>query len=185
MRNENTDARVILIEHPARSGWKLDATEKPAETTPSSYRFRVPVAAKTTVSFSVPETRAGERRVSIDSMTDDQVALFVRDAAITPAIETGLRAIIARKADAARLTAEIETRQRGIETIGRDQERVRENMKSLKGSREEKQLLQRYVKDLDEAETRLKTMRAELLRLTEERQRAQDEIKRMIEALTS
>ena len=88
-----------------------------------------------------------------------------------------------RKAAIARLDGEIAARQREVETIGRDQERVRENMKSLKGSAEERQLVQRYVKQLDDQETRLETVRREVQSLTAERQKAQADLNAFIEGI--
>ena len=88
-------------------------------------------------------------------MTDDQVALLVREKTLTDAQETALREVIARKAAIAAISREIAVRQTEINQIGTDQTRVRENMRSLKGSSEEKQLLQRYVKQLNDQETRL------------------------------
>ena len=46
-----------------------------------------------------------------------------------------------------------------IEQIFTDQGRLRENMKALKGSVEEKTLLQRYTRQLDEEETQLEALR--------------------------
>ena len=46
--------------------------------------------------------------------------------------------------------------------IARDQERLRENMKALRGSAEEKQLLQRYTRQLDEQETRLDALKQDV-----------------------
>ena len=56
-------------------------------------------------------------------------------------------------------------------------------MKTLKGCSEERQLLQRYVKQLDEQENRLDALRRELQALTAERQKAQDELNKFIEGL--
>ena len=33
-RNEDTEPRVLVLEHPARAGWTLGGDLKPAETTP-------------------------------------------------------------------------------------------------------------------------------------------------------
>ena len=74
-------------------------------------------------------------------------------------------------------------RQAEIDQIGRDQERVRENMRSLRGSSEERQLIQRYVKQLDEQETRIETVRREVASLTAERAKAQAELEKYIEAI--
>ena len=43
-----------------------------------------------------------------------------------------------------------------------DQQRLRENMKALRGSAEEKQLLQRYTRQLDAQETRLDALQTEI-----------------------
>ena len=65
------------------------------------------------------------------------------------------------------------------QAITQDQQRLRENMKALRGSPEEKQLLQRYTRQLDQQEdqlaelgaaagaasTRLEAARAELAKL--------------------
>ena len=44
-----------------------------------------------------------------------------------------------------------------MESIDKDQSRLRENIKALKGSSEEKAPLQRYTKELDDQEDRLLT----------------------------
>src|SRR5205823_14233536 len=50
--------------------------------------------------------------------------------------------------------SQIKVQQKLMDQIFADQARLRENMKSLKGSTEEKALLQRYTKQLDDEETR-------------------------------
>jgi hypothetical protein len=119
----------------------------------------------------------------VSNITDDQVGVLVRDKLIAPEVEASLRRILAQKAEVARLAGEVQRREREISTIGSDQDRVRENMKSLKGSAEEKQLLQRYVKQLQDQEDRLEVLRRELVTVTADRQKAQDELTRMIETL--
>lgn len=96
-----------------------------------------------------------------------------------------LRQIQSQKAEVARLGNELAARQSEIDAISRDQDRVRENMKSLKGSAEEKQLLQRYVKQLDDQENRLEVLRRDNQKLIDDRQKAQAELNRLIEALAS
>jgi chromosome segregation ATPase len=56
-------------------------------------------------------------------------------------------------------------------------------MKALKGSAEEKALLQRYTKQLDDEETRLEAIRKETTELEQKRQQAQAELNKMIEEL--
>jgi hypothetical protein len=183
-RNDDSEPRTLVIEHPARSGWTLGGDVKPAETTPAWHRFRVPIAPKTTVNVTVEDIRPVQTQYSINNVTDDQVALLVREKVLSSTVEAALRQVLAQKAELARLSSEIQTRQGEVEQIGRDQDRVRENMKSLKGSSEERQLLQRYVKQLDEQETRLDALRKELQTLTAERTKKQAELSEFISKIS-
>jgi hypothetical protein len=56
-------------------------------------------------------------------------------------------------------------------------------MKSLKGTAEERQLVQRYVRQLDAQETRLEAVRQEIASLATQRNAAQAELNRFIETL--
>jgi hypothetical protein len=182
-RNEDTEPRVLVLEHPARAGWTLANDLKAAESTATLHRFRVPIPAKTTATFTVEEVRPMQAQYQISSITDDQIALLVREEMITPAVEASLKQVLTRKAELARLSNEMAARQTEIDQIARDQDRVRENMRTLKGSSEERQLLQRYVKQLDDQENRIAVLRRELQTLTADRQKAQEELNKFIEGL--
>jgi len=184
-RNEDTEARVLVLEHPVRVGWTIGGGLTPAETTSAWHRFRLPIASKTTQTLVVEEVRQGQTQYAVSSITDDQVRVLVTDKLISSEVEAGLRQILAQKAEVARIGGALAARQSEIDAIGRDQDRVRENMKSLKGSAEEKQLLQRYVKQLDDQENRLETLRKEQQQLTSDRQKAQAELDRLIASLSS
>ncbi len=41
IRNRDTSARTVVIEHPARQGWKLAEGTEPAESTASFHSFRL------------------------------------------------------------------------------------------------------------------------------------------------
>jgi hypothetical protein len=183
-RNEDTEARTLVIEHPARAGWSLGGTIKPAETTPAWHRFRLTVEPRTTATFTVEESRPTETRVAVSSVTDDQVTALLRTQVLSAPIEAALRQVVTRKAEIARLNGEINRRQNEVNQISTDQERVRENMRSLKGSAEERQLLQRYVKQLDEQETRIENVRREIAALTAERTRVQTDLTAFIDGLS-
>ena len=182
-RNEDTEPRVLIVEHPARAGWTLADDLKAAETTASWHRFRIPIPPKTTATFTVEEAHPTQAQYQVSSITDDQVGVLVREKAISPQSEAALREVLKRKAEIARLSGEASARQSEIDQIARDQERVRENIKTLRGSNQERQLLQRYVKQLEEQENRLEVVRRELQALVAERQKAQEELNKFIEGL--
>jgi len=183
-RNEDTEARTLVIEHPVHVGWTVVSTVTASETTSAWHRFRVPLQPKTTALIVVDEVRAGRVQYAVTNVTDDQISVLVRDELIAPAVEAALRQILEQKAEVARLTGEMQAKDREVAAITASQDRVRENMKSLKGSAEEKQLLQRYVKQLQDQEDRLDVLRRESQSLSADRQKAQADLNRMIEGLS-
>jgi hypothetical protein len=185
VRNEDREARTLVIEHPVRDGWKIGGAVAPVETTPAWHRYRVQVPAKTAVTLTVEETQPLETSYSVSDITDDRVKLFVSERVISPATETGLREVIRRKAEIARLASEAGGKDREIAAIAADQQRLRQNMQALKGTREERELLQRYVRQLADQENRLDAVRAEQARLAGSLRRAQADLAEFIETLST
>ena len=64
---------------------------------------------------------------------------------------------------------QIKAHETQVGEITKDQDRLRENMKALKGSPEERALLQRYTGELNAQEDRLAALRSELLSLHAQR----------------
>jgi chromosome segregation ATPase len=71
-----------------------------------------------------------------------------------------------------------------VTSIYDDQQRLRENIKSLKGTAEERSLTQRYVRQLDDQETRLETLRREIADFQSKQQQAQADLDKMIEQIS-
>ncbi len=184
VRNEDEAARQLVIEHPARYSWTLvKGSKEPEEKAPGVYRFRMEVPAKATAALPVEEAHAQETTYQLSDLNDDQIALFVRQQTITPKMQQALAKITAQKAVVAKLEEEMENRQKDIERIVDDQGRLRENMKALRGSAEEKALLQRYTRQLDEQETRLDGLRKKIEETEAQRDQANDLLEKMIEDL--
>jgi len=55
--NHDATPRGVVIEHPARPGWKLTDNATPAESAASFHRFRIKVEPETTASLMVKEYR--------------------------------------------------------------------------------------------------------------------------------
>ena len=78
------------------------------------------------------------------------------------------------------LDAQLKSHQQEVESITADQGRIRENMKALKGSPEEKSLLQRYTHQLDVQEDRLAALRSQLADLQGKHQQATDQLNQIL-----
>jgi len=82
------------------------------------------------------------------------------------------------------LEAQLRSRQQEVDSITKDQARLRENMKALKGSAEERALLQRYTRQLDSQEDRLNTLNKEAADLEEKRTQEKERLDRMMQDIT-
>ena len=184
IRNSDTQPRDVIIEHPLREGWKLSSEAKPEETSASYYRFRVKVPANKTAELKLDEVEPLESTVALSSITDDQIKLLFTEKVIKPEVEQVLRKIIAKKNEIAALDQQIQTRESQIKDINQDQQRLRENMKALKGSEEEKALLQRYTRQLNDQEDRLDAVRAEIAKLQLARTEKRQQLDTMLQEMT-
>jgi hypothetical protein len=185
IRDDDTTARTVLIEHPVRPGWVISKDgPQPEETTSSVYRFPVKLDPKSKASLVLDESRPIEARYTLTNLTDDQIALFLRQRSINTAVEDAFRKIVAQKNRIAALDAQIAARTNETQKIYDDQQRIRENLKALKGSAEERALTERYTKQLSDQETRLDTLQRESAALQAQRDQAQAELDKMIEGLS-
>ena len=78
---------------------------------------------------------------------------------------------------------QIQEHQAHITEIDRDQQRLRENMKALKGSPEEKALLERYTRALNDQEDKLQSTRNEIATLQQQREKSRAQLDGMLQGL--
>jgi hypothetical protein len=184
LRNEDTSSRAVILEHPVRPDWKLSTDLKPQEQSASAYRFRIEVPSKETKTLTIEETRPIVTQVSLSNLTQDQVETFVTGRELTPEIEASFREIVARKDAIAKLDADLKGKRAEVDALFQDQGRLRENMKALKGTPEEKALAERYTGELGDQETRLAKVRGDIATLEAPKETAQQELNDRIEKLT-
>lgn len=131
--NKSDKEKTLLIEHPslARGGYKLVDTQKPVETTDTHYRFEGKVGAHKTSVLTVREESVQSQTFNMVSSNISALMVFVSIGEIPPAVREALNKAIALKQlviDTDRLIAE-RTRQTSEITV--EQNRLRENMKTV------------------------------------------------------
>jgi hypothetical protein len=181
IRNADTDSRQVIVEFPVQDGWKLaSGSPQPEESSESYYRFRVPVDAGKTAELTVETVHPEEERYELTNLGDEEVELLSDQKRMTPGMQQAFDRILKQKAKIDDISIQMSTRKQESDQIGADQNRIRENMEALKGSSEEKALLQRYVGQLDSEESRLATLRKEMADLTAQDNAAKADLDRMI-----
>ncbi len=184
IRNSDTASRQVVIEHPVRAGWKLVEADKPEETSASHYRFRVAVDPDKTNELTVEEVHQDVSRSMLTDITEHQVEVLAVENVMTPEIQAAFRRVLDQKNLISKLQSQRETRQKELDSINSDQARIRENMKALRGSAEEKALLARYTHQLDTQEDRLNLLHKEIGELQRQQAIEQAKLEDMVQHIS-
>src|SRR5262249_45678557 len=128
IRNKANEKKTLVIEHPRFNNRKLKGLE-PFETTDGFYRFRVSLTANQSTEFAVPEVVARQTSIALRELTRLQLVLFA-GRETPPAVREKLGQIVDVQEQVDALRSDVKTTQDGIDTLFRDQERLRENIKA-------------------------------------------------------
>ncbi len=183
VRNAAPDPRTVILEHPLRQGWELTSETKPAETTPTAYRFRLLVPAAQTGHLHVAERHTNYEYIRLIDRSEDQLLLLLRNAKANPATLATLQPVFDAHHAVLALDEEIRAREAEIAFITADQTRLRENMKALKGTPEEKALLSRYTGELSAQEDRLTALNQQLAALRMQRTSADQDFQNKLQSI--
>ena len=185
LTNQTDKPRVVIIEHPLRQDWTLsDDTQKPDAKSARYYRFRVSLAAHQKVELPVTERRVLMETYTLSNFTRRDLELFIARKYIDASTRAVLEKIIDLRSRMATAQARIETIDEEVEEIGKDQERLRDNIKALTATAEARQLITRYVAKADTQETRLEQLNKEKQTLNEELARLQTELEALVRSLS-
>ena len=155
LNNKNANSRTVVIEHPYHSNWKLLQPPKPLETTDNFLRFEVTVPGNAETAFLVKEIRDVWESISVSNLTPDNILIFARQKYLNDKNLKQMEKIVAAKAELARIETGLKAIDKERQQIFGDQKRLRENLKGLGQTSEEKGLRSRYIQLLDSQETRL------------------------------
>ena len=183
-RNEDANPRTLIVEHPLRQGWTVVGDPAPVESSPEAARYRVTVPAKQEASLIVNERHTGETTYRLVDFDDRFVAVLVTGGVSETALRRALQPLTDKRAELAAAEARTQAIAAQVTEIDRDQARVRENMKALRGSDEEKALTLRYTRQLNEQEDRLATLRDDLKKATADRDARRRELSELAARLT-
>jgi hypothetical protein len=184
IRNEDAQTRTVVIEHPIRIDRKLSEEMKPAEKTADLYRLRIKVASKETKEFTVEETHPEDSSTDLNKFGQEDLDTLTKEHALPPDVEKALKDLIARGDAIGEMDEKINSKHEDENNLMNDQSRLRQNLEALKSTSEEKALLQRYTKELNEEEDKLATLRKEIVDLEAKKKEAEEELSKIIEKMT-
>ncbi|MDD9901301.1 MAG: DUF4139 domain-containing protein [Alphaproteobacteria bacterium] len=170
--------RTVIIEHPKMHDYKLVLPDpKNAETTQTHYRIRVPVTAGKAKKATVAMEQTYWQSYNITNLPLQQLIAYATSRGeLSPAV----RREFEKLAEVRRAIDSIDTQLRDLRqeknTIFRDQERVRENLKSLSGKSD---IQQKYLGKLSDQEDTITKLDTTIKTLTAQRAALQEKLGRM------
>ena len=183
IRNADVTPRVVVIEHPHGEGWNLAKGTTAEETTDAAYRFRMNVGPGKSEKLTVNEVRPETAEIRVASISSDQVALWLKQKVLDPETEKAFRRLLAQQDEVNKYDDKLRQLQEESAAIVNDQARLRENMKALKGTAEERVLLVRYTKQLNDQEDRLAALSKEVADTKAKRAEANAALQSLAEAI--
>ena len=153
--NKGSHDKVILIEHPIRQGWKLVETIKPVETTPSLYRFQGNAPAGKTTLLTIKEESVRQETLAMLPADATQLLAYTRTAEIPQPVRDAIAKAIQMKQAVIDFEAQVENRTSQIDDITKEQERIRENMKTVDAK---SQYYERLLAKLNEQESSIEKL---------------------------
>src|ERR1051326_5494354 len=182
IRNVDQRPKTLVIEHQQRPGYKL-LNMKPAETTPTAYRFEVKLAPGATEKFPVTEERVYDQTTMVSSMTPAVLLTYVQNKVLSDAARRALQQIVDQKRQIADTDRELSTTQAEINETTNDQQRVRQNIQSLNNVSGQQDQVQNYARQLAAQETQLAKLRDHSSQLKKQKAALESNLNSMIEKL--
>jgi hypothetical protein len=180
MKNSDDRSRSVMVEHPLNPDWDLVAPSKADETTRSSYRFLVEVRPGKTEELLVAQERQIDRSVLLTNLNDDHIVYFISARSVDRRVKKALEGLAERKTALSQTVNQRQEEERAVNTIHREQNRIRENMARLEKTSD---LYKRYVSLLNEQEDRLERSLVKIENLRNREQQQREELNRYILSL--
>jgi hypothetical protein len=181
--NKSGRPRTVYVEHRRDYGWELVETPAPHETTPNLYRFRTELPAAGPFELAVAERHEISSAFALANVTPDVVADYRSARYIDDRVAGVLGTVVELKERAARVDAQTSLVVQELGAITNDQQRIRENLKSIGESHDEKRLRTTFVEKLGAQEQRIEELTESHRALATERQQIQYDIDASIAGL--
>ena len=172
INNKTNDEKILYLDHPKTSGYKF--IEKPIdpEETPNYWRFKITLKPKDAITFKLKEQREDYSSYFIRNWSKSdilkRVGFYVKQKFINEKLEAQLKEI----ADQIQMLNDKKNKREKLyeerDTMSEEQSRLRENISVLGDDSQSMTLKERYVKKLNDQESRFEKISAEMKKLDKE-----------------
>ncbi len=162
LKNKGDKPRTVMIEQPIEKDWQLVEPKEPAERTASLVRFKLDLPPAKTESLKVRAEKVVQESLLVSSLNTEGITGYIQQKGVSESLKQALAKVIELQTALADVRRQIKQAKDEVDAIGAEQNRIRENMKTLS---ETSDVRRRYEKKLDEQETRIEELRGQLAEL--------------------
>src|SRR5436190_13678430 len=95
--NRSDTDRVVMVEHPNRTDFKLTSQDKPWETAADVHRFKVTAPAGKTTKYTVSEEQDFGSSITLTNSDDQNIRILINEKVTSDAVKKSLERAIALK----------------------------------------------------------------------------------------
>src|SRR5262245_49322035 len=179
--NRNDTDRIVMIEHPHRTDFKLTSQDKPWETASDVHRFKVTAPAGKSTAYTVSEERDIASNVSLTNSDDQNIRVFINQPVTSAAVKKALEQALGLRGKLATTQRELQQLERQLKVITDDQERLRKNLREMPA---EAAAYKRYLKKFDEQETQIEDFQKKIKSYQDEEHAQRKDLDQFLANLT-
>jgi hypothetical protein len=180
--NKGDKDKTLVIEQPVLPGWKLVEPAKADEATEAVYRFRGAVAAGKQSKLTVRQEIITGQQIEILPCDVGQLELYSKTGEIPKPVRDALAKAVSMKYAMVETTRQIGQRQKRIGEVSQEQNRIRENMKTV-GANTRNDYYNRLLTKLNEQETGIENLQKEIEGLQDKQRQQQKELEDYLASL--
>ena len=158
VRNRAAAERTFVVEHAVRPNWAV-AGELPVGAAGRCCQYTVKAAAGALARQPVSEERVVPKKEAVGEINDDRLKVILASPAVKDAVKESLKKAVGMRTELEQMGATLKDQRAQAKEISEEQARLRTNMEKLPQTSE---LYKRYLGKLDQEETALEKVQAEV-----------------------
>jgi len=162
IKNRDSQARKVVVEHLYRTDWKLIQPTKATEQARDVYRFEVLAEPKKPVKLEVVEEQQAVTEILLANTQDAALLVFIKASEGSLQLRTALTKALELRGQLADTRRLIGREEQAVKVIEQDQTRMRANMERVPP---ESEAYKRYLKKFDDQETDIERRRGLIVQL--------------------
>ncbi len=182
LSSKRTAPRKAIVEAPVNSGWNLVEPKEAPEKTADLYRFRLDLPPGKTTTLNLREQRIVSQAMALTSLDVRQIELYLRQKVISAKMKDALKRLADMQGRLVDVRRQKEAFEKKRGDIVQDQERIRQNMRTVDRNSES---YSRWERKLSQQEDQLDGILEEIEKLIADERAKQAEMEEYIAGLNA